>query len=123
MLKLKYSGYKQKYRKEILNNALKAYSKIIEDDKNDKKPLYINDNWNKEERTKSKVDNKINWYKTKSQIEYKSVLFVPPSPGGVLIKELKKREKDLIENNVKRIKMVGKSGTKMGQILTKKNPF
>ena len=37
MLKLKKMGYKQKYRKEILNNALKAYSKIIEDDKNDKK--------------------------------------------------------------------------------------
>ena len=37
MLKLKNKDYKQKYRKEILNNALKAYSKIIEDDKNDKK--------------------------------------------------------------------------------------
>ena len=50
-------------------------------------------------------------------------MFVPPTPGGVLIKELKKREKDLNENNVKRIKMVEKSGTKMGQILTTKNPL
>ena len=40
-----------------------------------------------------------------------------------LIKELKKREKDLNENIAERIKMVEKSGTKMGQILTKKNPF
>ena len=43
MLKLKNKGYKQKYRKEILNNALKAYSKIIENDKNDKKTLYRNE--------------------------------------------------------------------------------
>ena len=40
-----------------------------------------------------------------------------------MIKALKEQEKDLNKNNVERIKMVEKSGTKMGQILTKKNPF
>ena len=42
MSKLIFFDYKQKYRKEILNNALKAYSKIIEDDKNDRKKVYRN---------------------------------------------------------------------------------
>ena len=123
MLKLKNSGYTQKYRKEILKSALKAYNKMVEDDKTEKKPLYRNKNWKKEERIKSKINKKQNWYKTKSKFEYKSVLFVPPTPGGLLVKRLKKREEELNKDNEERIKIVEKAGTKMGNILTQKNPF
>ena len=43
------------------------------------------------------VNKNVNWYKNpeKSEINYKSVLFVPPTPGGILAKELKKRELEL----------------------------
>ena len=56
---------------------------MVQDDKAGIKPLYRNREWNKEERSKSKNDRKINWYKTGGgKVEYKSILFVPVTKGG-----------------------------------------
>ena len=50
MLKLNNSGYSKKFRTEILDSALKAFQKMIEDDKNDVKPMYRSRDWNSKER-------------------------------------------------------------------------
>ena len=51
-------------------------------------------------------------------------MFVTPTPpGGVLVKDLKRREKELNGNNKERIKFEEKGGLKMKDILTSKNPF
>ena len=125
MLKLKNSGYSKKYRMEILDSATKAFNKMLEDDKNNIKPLFRARSWNKTERDEKKKNKRVNWYKSaeKTDIKYKSVLFVPPTPGGVLAKELKKREKELNQNKEERIKIVEKGGIKVENILTKKDPF
>ena len=71
---------------------------MTEDDKNGTKPIYRNREWNSEERQKSKK--KLNWLNSeKSDIQYNSVLFVTPTPGGVLAKELRKREEELNRNS------------------------
>ena len=54
MLKLKNSGYGKKFRTEILNSSLKAFDKIIEDDRKGTKPMYRDRFWNFEERQKKK---------------------------------------------------------------------
>jgi hypothetical protein len=65
----------------------------------------------------AKSNKKSNWWNTvKSDIQYKSVLFVTPTPGGQLMKELQKREAELNKNNQERIKIVE-------NILCAKNPF
>ena len=46
MIKLKNSGYNQKYRVEIVDSAMKAFKNMLEDDKSGKKPLYRSRNWN-----------------------------------------------------------------------------
>ena len=60
MLKLKNSGYSEKYRLEILNSAPKAFGKMIEEDKNNVKPLFRDRFWNKAERDKAKKIKKVN---------------------------------------------------------------
>ena len=68
-----------------------------------------------------KSKKKFNWWNTEnSKIQYKSVLFVTPTPGGALAKELRKREEELNKNNQERIKIVEKGGLKMKDILTTK---
>ena len=52
MVKLKNSGYGEKYRKEILDSALKGFNKMLEEDRNGTKPLFRNRSWNNEEREK-----------------------------------------------------------------------
>ena len=124
MLKLKNSGYNQKYRKQILDSALKAYVKMVEDDISGKKPLYRSRDWDFDNRMALKSDKKLNWWKnTKSEIKYTSILFVPPTPGSKLAKELRKREAELNRNSEERIKIVETGGVKIETILTNKNPF
>jgi hypothetical protein len=125
MVKLKNSGYNEKFRLEILDSALKAFEKMLEEDRKGIKPLYRTREWNKEEREAMKKDKKHNWYNNekKTKIKYKSVLFVPPTPGGVLTKELKKREAEINRFESNRIKIVEKGGENIESILSKKDPF
>ena len=97
---------------------------MLEEDKNGTKPLYRNRDWNKEKRLKSKDEKRNNWYKTRNKSEiYKTILFVPPTPGSGLLKELKFREQELNRNKGERIRIVEKGGLKIEKILTQKNPF
>ena len=124
MLKMKNSGYSTKYRTEILDSALSAFEKMVKADKAGTKPLFRDRNWKKDERSNMKDNRKINWYKSeKSEIEYKSVLFVPVTKGGKLVKELKKREEEINKNSEERIKIIDGGGMKMKDILVVKNPF
>ena len=123
MLKMRNSGYSEKFRKEILNSILNAFDKILNDDKNGVKPLFRSKSWNSEARKKSKLDKKYNWWnKKEARIQYKSVLWVTPTPGAVLAKAVSKREEELNKNSSERIKVMEKGGLKMKDIMTTKNP-
>ena len=124
MLDMKNSGYSAKYRTEILDSALLAFEKVVNDDKAGIKPLYRDREWKKEERKHNKKDKKANWYKTGSNgIEYKSILFVPVTKGGKLAKEIRKREEELNRNSEERIKIIEGGGVKFKDFLVKKDPF
>ena len=87
--------------------------------------MYGSREWNHDERHSMKVKKKINWWNAeRSKTQYKSVLFVTPTPGGVLAKQLQKREEELNRNTEERIKIVEKGGLKIKKnILGSKNPF
>ena len=124
MLKVKNSGYSKKIRKEVLDSAQKAFKKMTEDDLNGVKPMFRSKEWNFEERQKAKLSKKRDWWNSNhSKIKNTSVLFVAPTPGGVLAKELRKREAELNKNSQERIKIVEKGGMKIKDILCSKNPF
>ena len=59
---------------EILDNAFKAFDKMVEDDKSGVKPMYRSIDWNAEEKQKSKLNKKFNWWNSsKSNIQYKNM--------------------------------------------------
>ena len=96
MIQLKNSGYDKKFRKEIICSSWNAFEKMIDNDKNGIIPLYRPRSWNKEARNLQKSMKKSNWWNAKSsKIQYKSVMFVTPTPGEVLMKSLQKRELEL----------------------------
>ena len=71
-----------------------------------------------------KSKKKLNWWNSqRSEIQYTSVLYVTPTPGGVLLKAVKKREEELNKNSSERIKIEEKGGLKIKDILGAKNPF
>ena len=95
---------------------------MLEDDLSNAKPMYRSRDWNLEERKQAKMNKKQNWWNSgKSKIQYKSVLFVTPTPGGVLAAELRQREADLNKHSEERIKIVEKGGLKIKDILSSKS--
>ena len=86
--------------------------------------FFFSSSWNFEERQKKKFDKKSNWWNSEnSKIRYTSVLFVTPTPGSVLAKELRKREMELNKNSQERVKIVERGGLKIKDILGTKTPF
>ena len=60
-----------------------SINSLVADDKNGIKPLYRSKEWNSEVRKKAKLNKKHNWWnKENAKTQYKSVLFVTPTPGG-----------------------------------------
>ena len=60
MLKMKNSGYKENYRIQILNSALSAFKKMVEEDKKGTKPLYRSRSWDINNRLESQENKRIN---------------------------------------------------------------
>ena len=75
MIKLKNSGYDQKFRIEIVDSALKAFENMVEEDRKGNKPLFRDRKWQYEERLAEKQNKKRNWFRNENS-KYKSVLFV-----------------------------------------------
>jgi hypothetical protein len=122
MIKLKNSGYDQKFRIEIVDSALKAFEIMIEEDRKGSKPLFRDRNWQQEARLAAKQNKKRNWFRDGNS-KYKTVLFVPPTPGSQLAKQLQSRENEVNKYNEERIKIVESGGVKIEELITKKNPF
>ena len=61
MLKLKNSGYRKKFRKELLDSILKGFEKMKENNKLGIRPMYRNREWNQEDAISiKKIDDKNN---------------------------------------------------------------
>ena len=54
MLKMKNSGYRQKFRKEILDSGQKAFQKMIKDDKAGVKSMYRSGEYNEKQESEEK---------------------------------------------------------------------
>ena len=104
---------------------------MVKADQCGEKPLYRDKNWEKEKRKQQKESNRLNWYKNRknnpsscsNNIEYKTVLFVPVTKGGLLAKELKKREDEVNKYSKMRIKIVEDGGVQLKNFLVEKDPF
>ena len=79
MLKMKNSGYGPKYRAQILNSALNAFDKMVEEDKIGKKPLHRSRTWNQENRILAKESKQKIGIKVLTNLErYIKVYFLSP---------------------------------------------
>ena len=121
MLLMQYSGYKEKIRSEVLDSALKAYSRIEKAVRDGKRPRYRGKNWQKTERAINKREKKKNWFKNGRVEEeaYKSVLFVQPTPGS----KLRKAYEEEIKQSKCKIKVVERAGNKIKDKLQHSYPF
>ena len=62
-LRMKMSGYPEKYRQNIILSALTAWDRMVEMDKSGEKPLHRERSWRKKERSLEKEMKKAGWFK------------------------------------------------------------
>ena len=107
MVKLKDSVYDEKFRKKIVSSAKKAYENMLSDYFSGEKPLQRNREQMKIDR-ESKKGSSHQWWEKSLESSYTTVIFVPPTPNGVLMKMMRNREKSLNENSKMKIKFIEK---------------
>ena len=125
VIRMQFSGYEEKIRKEIVRSALTAYERIKKKVEKKERPLYRTKQWKQKERLKEKRIKKMNWYKKNKRSisddknEYKSVLFVQPTRGSVL----KRMYEDVIGKSRCSVRVVERAGRSICQKLQKSYPF
>ena len=61
MSRMMYSGYPEKYRVDTLSRAFRIYDKMLEEDRDDTRPIYRPKDWNVVARRKEKEKKKYEW--------------------------------------------------------------
>ena len=113
---MQYSGYSKKQRASIYSKAKEKYDRAIQKHVDGVEPFYKAKAWNQDERRKSKIDKRRNWYK---QGDTEAVFFVPATRDGRLAEACAAEFKKAKMN----VKVVEKTGTTIKKSLVKSNPF
>ena len=98
-----------------------AYRSMKIKDESGENPMYRSKQWKKGNKIEYK--DKIKWWNKKTKTKFKSVLFVPPTPGGELCKRMQQIEQSLNCNGSSRIKILEKGGIKVKNLVCKSNPY
>ena len=118
MKRMKKAGYGEKYRKEILEHALRIYDKKWKDHRDGAQPIFRHKDWKRGERKKAKESKKLNWATRDGHI---APIFVPTTPGGVLLKMMRTVAEEEAKQGIK-FKVMEVGGRTMKRALQRSNP-
>ena len=145
---LKNSGWNQNESREIIVSGYKGWKNRLERRKEESGQVYRSAASSLSSRSRKKLTGKVDWYKesrkrkrdeedySKSgkkikikkeenldEVRIASVMFVPFTVGGELLRRLKEAENEMAKQTGIKIKMVEKVGVKLVDILHKSDPW
>ena len=103
-LRMKISGYSEKYRETVIRSALKAWEKQLNLDQSGERPLYRPREWKKDERLRKKEHKRSGWFRKLGGNTNDFSIFCPASPGGHLAAKWKKVMEEVRESSGNLIK-------------------
>lgn len=112
-LKLRYSGYKKKFRFEVIEAAYGIYNKKLAQEEDGTRPLYRHREWNRANRELQKTVKRENWYKGEGPTPNMAPLILDPTPSGKLVEEIKAICKEFDKTHNIGIKIMERGGRKM----------
>ena len=118
---LKNSGYSETFRAEILKSGLKGYNLILEAEREKVRPVYRPKGWKESAQWLEKKKKKNNWLGK----FWKSCIFVPPTPGSELKKQMQAKEEEMRAGGREAfpIKIIETAGKTLEQTLVNTDPF
>ena len=118
MRRMMEAGYSEGYRKSILKHALTIYDKKWEENNEGVRPIYRPKDWKREEMRGEKKKKKYNWATKGGHL---APIFVPTTPGGKLLKMMRKVAEEEAGEGVK-FKIVEIGGKTIKRQLQRSNP-
>ena len=87
---LKRSGYSERFRHEVISDALKGHQKLVQGEAEGGRPVDRPRGYQEVERRRSKEDKGVRWYRRENRgTKVREGMFiVPPTPGSALAKRL-----------------------------------
>ena len=111
--RMRMSGYPEQFRKEILVAGLKGYEKQLKRHDDGVCPLHRPKGYRMEERQNEKMVKRRSWYKP-----FDTVVFCPPTPGGMLAKRMREVTQEVSERHNLKVKIVERAGVSLKSQLT-----
>ena len=108
MVRMMLSGYSERMRHEVVQSGVKAFEKQKERDERGICPLYRPKGYKESERKLQKEVKKTSWYKPND-----AVMFCPPTPRGILAKNLRKVTEEMSEQHNIKVKVIERAGVRV----------
>ena len=118
MKRMKTAEYSERYRKDVLKQALSIYDKKWSLHNEGTRPIYRPKGYKKEERKKEKQRKKKDWSKKGGGI---APIFVPATPRSELLKRMRKAAEEIEKEGMK-FNFVEMGGRTIKRELQKSNP-
>ena len=118
MKRMKVAGYKERYRKTVLEHALKIYDSKWEAHREGSRPIYRAKDFQKREGREAKEKKKHQWAKKGGHI---APIFVPATPGNQLLKEMRAVAEKESRNGIK-FNIVENGGKTLKREIQRSNP-
>ena len=99
-LRMKISGYSERYRETVIKSAISAWKKQVEMDQTGECPLYRKREWRQDERRKQKEYKKVGWYKKLGGQTNDFAIFCPASPGSRLATKWKNEMEEIYKHHL-----------------------
>ena len=112
------AGYTEQYRKSILKQAVAIYDDKWKAHNEGERPIFRQKSYKKEEQKRAKEIKKLNWAKKGG---YTAPIFVPATPGSILLKMMKKSAKRAEKEGIK-FNIIEKGGNTIKREIQKSNP-
>ena len=118
MKRMEVAGYKERYRKTVLEHAMSIYDGKWKAHVEGKRPLYRPKDYKKQERKNAKEKKKHQWAKKGGHI---APIFVPPTPGNQLLKDMRAVAEREARDGI-RFNIIESGGATIKSKLQKSNP-
>ena len=121
---LQRSGYSQKFRHEVIADAVQGHANMVRREEEGGRPVDRPREYEEVERRRKKERKRSHWYRKEvggSRVR-EGVIIVPPTPGSVLAKELQKVCKEELSHSNMSMHITERGGTIHGQVLGTKTP-
>ena len=116
---MKRSGYSERFRHEVITDALKGHAKRVKEEEEGRRPMDRPRSYETEQRRRNKENKESRWYKKEergSKVR-EGALIIPPTPNSILAKELRKVSQEVLRGTNISITIMERGGRRLGQVL------